>query len=64
MIEHPFFIDRTSSIWYESVEELENHINGVSVPLCLTLSLSHPGSFPDENSKRSIWKNLRGYATL
>jgi hypothetical protein len=40
VIEHPFFIERTSSIWYESVKELENHINGVSIPLCLALSLS------------------------
>jgi hypothetical protein len=31
-IEHPFFIDRTSSIRYESVEELQDHVNGVSVP--------------------------------
>ncbi|KDR86117.1 hypothetical protein GALMADRAFT_205301 [Galerina marginata CBS 339.88] len=29
VIEHPFFIERTSSIWYESVEELEDHINGI-----------------------------------
>ena len=45
VIEHPFFIERTSSIWYESFEELENHINGVSVPLCLALSLSHLSCF-------------------
>ena len=37
-IEHPFFIDRTSSIWYESVEELQNHVNVVSVPPCLALT--------------------------
>ncbi|KDR86123.1 hypothetical protein GALMADRAFT_54091, partial [Galerina marginata CBS 339.88] len=28
-IEHPFFVERTSNIWYESVEELEGHINGI-----------------------------------
>ena len=41
LIEHPFFIERTSSIPYESVKELQDHINGVSVPL---------GCFPDDNS--------------
>ena len=35
LIEHPFFVDRTSSIQYESVEELEDHVNGVSLPTCL-----------------------------
>jgi len=35
LIEHPFFVDRTSSIWCESVEELQDHMNSVSVPLCL-----------------------------
>lgn len=30
LIEHPFFIERKSSIWYESIKELEDHINGVS----------------------------------
>ncbi|KAG8911170.1 hypothetical protein FRC00_006960, partial [Tulasnella sp. 408] len=29
LIEHPFFVDRESSIEYESVEELEDHINGI-----------------------------------
>ncbi|KAF9016817.1 hypothetical protein BDZ89DRAFT_1045547 [Hymenopellis radicata] len=29
LIEHPFFVDRTSSIWYDSVEELQAHINGI-----------------------------------
>lgn len=28
-IEHPFFYDRPSPIWYESVDELQAHINGV-----------------------------------
>ncbi|SRR5258708_27481307 len=50
VIEHPFFIERMSSIWYESVEELEDHINGVSVPLCLALSLWYLSCFPDDNS--------------
>lgn len=50
VIEHPFFIERTSSIWYESVGELEDHINGVSVPTFPPLSLSHLGCFPDGNS--------------
>ena len=45
VIEHPFFIERTSSISYKSVEELKDHINGVSVPFCLALSLSHLGAF-------------------
>jgi hypothetical protein len=35
LIEHPFFINRTSSIRYESVKELQDHMNGVSVPLVL-----------------------------
>lgn len=50
LIEHPFFIEGTSSIWYESVQELGDHINGVSVPLCFALSVSHLGCFPDVNS--------------
>ncbi|KAJ7238751.1 hypothetical protein B0H12DRAFT_1326784 [Mycena haematopus] len=29
VFEHPFFVERTSSIWYESAQELEDHINGV-----------------------------------
>ena len=32
LIEHPFFVYRMSSVWYDSVEELQAHINGVSVP--------------------------------
>jgi hypothetical protein len=31
LIEHPFFYNRTSSIEYKSVEDLEDHVNGVSV---------------------------------
>ena len=33
LIEHPFFVDRESSVWYESVEELQDHVNRASVPL-------------------------------
>ncbi|CAA7264995.1 unnamed protein product [Cyclocybe aegerita] len=29
LIEHPFFYDRKSSIQYESVEELQDHVNGI-----------------------------------
>ena len=32
-IEHRFFVECKSSITYRSVDELEGHINGVSVPL-------------------------------
>ena len=35
LIEHPFFVDRTSSIQYESVEDLEDHVNGVNLFSCL-----------------------------
>ena len=38
LIEHPFFVDRESSVWYESVEELQDHVNRAS---SLVLSLSH-----------------------
>lgn len=48
LIEHPFFYDRKSSIQYESVEELQDHVNGVSVLFCLVLSLSHLGYPPDD----------------
>ena len=37
LIEHPFFVYRMSSIWYESVEELQDHVNGVSVAFCCAL---------------------------
>ena len=50
VIEHPFFVEGTSSISYKSVEELEDHINGVSVPFCVALSISHLGCFPGDNS--------------
>jgi len=29
VIEHPFFIDGKSDIWYNTVEELQGHINGI-----------------------------------
>ncbi|KAG5650733.1 hypothetical protein H0H81_011233 [Sphagnurus paluster] len=29
LIEHPFFIERQSSIQYESVKDLEDHVNGI-----------------------------------
>ncbi|KAB5590066.1 hypothetical protein CTheo_6488 [Ceratobasidium theobromae] len=29
LIEHPFFVDRRSSIKYESVKDLEDHVNGI-----------------------------------
>lgn len=31
LIEHPFFVDRNADIEYESVEELEAHVNGASL---------------------------------
>ena len=37
-IKHPFFVERTSPIPYETIEELEQHINGVSVLFYLVLS--------------------------
>lgn len=46
LIEHPFFYDGQSSIQYESVKELQDHVNGVSVLFCLVLSLSHLGHLP------------------
>ena len=41
LIEHPFFVDRMSDIWYESVEELQDHVNGVSVLFCPAWLFSH-----------------------
>lgn len=38
LIEHPFFVERESNIWYESVDELQAHINGVSATLFLLFS--------------------------
>ena len=50
VIEHPFFVDGKSDIWYNTVEELEGHVNGVSVIFLLVLSLSPLGCFPDDTS--------------
>jgi len=38
LIEHPFFYNRTSSIQYKSIEDLEDHVNGVSVLFCKGVS--------------------------
>ena len=48
LIEHPFFVNRMSSMEYKSVEELQDHVNGASVPSCLALSLWHLGRSPDD----------------
>ena len=40
LIRHYFFNEEESPITYDSVQELEDHINGVSVPLCSALSLA------------------------
>ena len=32
LIEHPFFIKKMASVMYKSVDLLEQHVNGVSVP--------------------------------
>ena len=32
LIEHPFFVEKTASVTYKSVDLLEQHVNGVSVP--------------------------------
>jgi hypothetical protein len=63
-IEHPFFIDRTSSIRYESVEELQDHVNGVSVPPCLALSLSRLGCSPADDSQRRSYATQGGRGAL
>ncbi len=42
VIEHPFFIDGKSDIWYNTVEELQGHINGVSDLLLSSFCPSHP----------------------
>jgi hypothetical protein len=56
-IEHRFFVDWKSSITYKSVHELEAHINGVSVPLHLALSLFHIRWFPVDNFKHRFWSS-------
>ena len=50
-IGHRFFIDWQSSVTDNSFEVLEKHINGVSVPLRLALSLLHLRWFPDDNAQ-------------
>ena len=62
VIQHPIFIEWTSSILYESVKELEDHINGVSVPLCLVLSLSHLGRFSVDNSYTDFIRHGKEHA--
>lgn len=37
-IEHPFFLERKSSIWYESVQELQDNVNGVRCSFLHVLS--------------------------
>lgn len=32
LIEHPFFVEKMASVTYKSVDLLEQHVNGVSVP--------------------------------
>ena len=49
-IEHRFFVEWRSSVTYNSVEVLEKHINGVSAPLRLALSLLHPRWFLGDDS--------------
>ena len=49
-IRHRFFVEWKSSMTYHSVQELEQHVNGVSVPLRLALSLLHLRWFPDDDS--------------
>ena len=51
LIEHPFFYNRLSSIEYKSVEDLEDHVNGVSLLFYLALVLWHLGCSPADNSK-------------
>ena len=64
LIEHPFFIYRTSSIWYNSVEELQAHINGVSVSLRLALPHSHLGCFSDDDSEHRFYATRGGVGGL
>lgn len=64
LIEHPFFFNRQSSIEYESVEELEDHINGVSVPFCLVSSLSHLSCSPADNSYYRFSPSREGKGVL
>lgn len=51
LMEHPFFICRTADIEYESVEDLEDHVNGVSLlHLSLTLPCFSLSSMNDDHS--------------
>ena len=56
MIEHPFFIERTSTTCYESVKELEDPINGVSVPLVSSCPFR---TLTDDNSYQKPQKSGR-----
>ena len=47
---HRFFFEVESSLTYDSVQELEQHVNGVRVPLRLDLSLLRLCWFPDDDS--------------
>ena len=51
-IGHRFFVEWISSMTYHSVEELEKHVNGVSAPLPIALSLLNLRFFPDDDSWR------------
>ena len=64
LIEHPFFVYRMSSVWYDSVEELQAHINGVSDPLFLTLSLSLLSYSPDDDSWHRFYASRGGAGAL
>ena len=59
-IEHPFFYDWKASIEYESVEDLQDHVNGVSVLFRLPLSLSHLSRSRDDNSSYRSSQSLGG----
>ena len=48
-IGHRFFIDWKSPIAYNSVQELEEHINAISGALRLAVSLLHLRWFPDDS---------------
>lgn len=48
-IAHRFFVDWESPVTYDSVQLLEEHVNGASVSLRLALSLLHLRRFPDDD---------------
>ncbi|KAH9160945.1 hypothetical protein EDB89DRAFT_818080 [Lactarius sanguifluus] len=79
LIEHPFFINRTSSIWYESVQELEDHINGIlyvtgknrrsgrvsfGPKLCLCPSDLNCANFKKVEGNRIVALDFGGYSFL